>query len=198
VGLFSRLQRQPAEPPAEAPLGSFANPDGQPVLGNQAPGPMWGVHPSLGNQITSLSQGLAMMRQMGPMITNGAEIRDEMFEVMRRHGIDPTKGIERGQHNPSDLAGMEQEILQVYSRHGIDIGALEQQGASLGAGQVPAMSGELRDELMEIMKRHGVDPAKGMTGGYDPSEMSAMQQEIMAAYSRHGFNLGLGGAQPPS
>jgi hypothetical protein len=60
------------------------------------------------------------------------------------------------------------------------------------------MSGELRDELMEIMKRHGVDPVKGMTGGYDPAEMSAMQQEIMAAYSRRGFDLGLGGAQPPS
>jgi septum formation topological specificity factor MinE len=182
VGLFARFRRQPAEPAPEAPVGSFANPEGQPVVGEQPAGPAWGMHPSLGNQLTSISQGIAMMRQMGPMITNGAQIRDEIFEVMRRHGIDPMKGIASDRYDPADLAGMQEEIMQVYSRHGIDLG--------YGTGQTPTMSSELRDELMEIMKRHGVDPGKGMAGDYDPSEMSAMQWEIMAAYSKHGFGSG--------
>jgi hypothetical protein len=203
VGLFSRFRRQPVEPPPETPAGSFADPEGQPVVGQQAPGgPMWGMHPSLGNELTSVSQGMAMMRQMGPMLTNGTQIRDEMFEVMKRHGVDPMKGIAPGQYNPTDLAGMEQEIMQVYSKHGINIGALEQQAISNAQGTVPmagwqiptaAPSNELQAEIFEIMKRHGVDPEKGMTAGFDASSLAAMQQEIMAAYSKHGFNF-----QPPS
>jgi hypothetical protein len=52
----------------------------------------------------------------------------------------------------------------------------------------------LREEIMQIMRNHGIDPETGATGSVDASAMPQMQQEILQALSRHGLDFGAGGA----
>jgi len=50
----------------------------------------------------------------------------------------------------------------------------------------------LRDEIMGIMREHGIDPESGATESFNAAEMPAMQQQIMNALSRRGLNFGQG------
>lgn len=52
-------------------------------------------------------------------------------------------------------------------------------------------SGELREEIVAIMQRHGIDPESGATTGaqIDAGSIPGMQEEILAALSRHGLNV---------
>jgi hypothetical protein len=51
-------------------------------------------------------------------------------------------------------------------------------------------SGELRDQIMEIMRQHGIDPQAGTAQQFDVSQMPAMQQQILDALSQAGVDLG--------
>src|SRR5688572_24241558 len=101
-----RRERESAVPPSEA-LGSFARDEGQPVIGQQVGG--GDPATSIDLQGLGLTDGLAMLSQLGPMIQKaiaegnvtieqgpsqtidlrGSGIREEIFEIMKQHGIDP-------------------------------------------------------------------------------------------------------------
>jgi hypothetical protein len=80
---------------------------------------------------------------------------------------------------------------------GLDLGTMlgggiqiNQMPQSIDASQVEG----LREEIMQIMRNHGIDPETGATGSVDASAMPQMQQEILQALSRHGLDFGAGGA----
>lgn len=141
MGFFSRRRKRESTIPdsatGPAALGSFANPEGQPVVGQQ----VGGGAPELG--ALSGMDGLAMLTQIGPM------------------------------------------IQQAIASGNVQI--------SQGEPQVLDMRGTgLREEIMEIMSQHGVDPEKGVVHGGDASGYMEMQQQIMAALAKHGINTGGG------
>jgi septum formation topological specificity factor MinE len=62
----------------------------------------------------------------------------------------------------------------------------------------------LREEIVEIMKRHGIDPDSGAMQGaqVNAASMPAMQAEMLEALKRHGIDadgssIQIDGSQPP-
>jgi hypothetical protein len=119
-------------------LGSFANPDGQEVVGSQVPGSA-----SIDVQGLSAADGLAMLSQLGPMIQQamatgnvqisqgepqvldlrGTGLREEIMGIMSQHGIDPETGVNSGENvNAANYEGMQQQILEALSKHGVPTG----------------------------------------------------------------------------
>lgn len=49
----------------------------------------------------------------------GTGAREEMAELLRRHGIDPEQ--EGKQIDPSQVPGLQEEILAILQRHGADL-----------------------------------------------------------------------------
>lgn len=142
MGFFSRRRKRESalqdSVNEQAALGSFANPEGQPVVGQ----PVGGGAPDFGSMSTM--DGLQALTQIGPM------------------------------------------IQQAIASGNVQI--------SQGEPQVLDMRGTgLREEIMEIMNQHGIDPAQGVQPGGDVSGYMEMQQQIMAALAKHGINAG-GGA----
>jgi hypothetical protein len=140
MGLFSRRRkRESAIPPSTqldqsaAPLGSFASPEGRPVVGRQVGGDV--VTPEM-------ADGLAALSQLGPMIQDaiakgdveveqaspqtidmrGSGLREEILAIMQQHGIDPESGTTRSL-DASAYGDMQQQILAALAKHGIDPGA---------------------------------------------------------------------------
>jgi hypothetical protein len=138
VGIFDFFSRrreregalERAEQDAGATLGSFASPEGQPVVGQPVSdgggAQVGGLDLSnLGSMIqTAIDQGNVMIEQ-GPsqaIDMRGTGLREEIFEIMRQHGIDPESGT-AGNVNAADYGEMQQQILDALSRHGLDFGA---------------------------------------------------------------------------
>ena len=139
MGFFSRRRKRESaiqdSVNEQAALGSFANPEGQPVVGEQ----VGGGAPDFGSMSTM--DGLQALTQIGPM------------------------------------------IQQAIASGNVQI--------SQGEPQVLDMRGSgLREEIMEIMNQHGIDPAQGVQPGSDTSGYMEMQQQIMAALAKHGINTG--------
>jgi hypothetical protein len=141
VGFFSwRRKRESAIPesPNDEALGSFANPAGQPVVGQQ----IGGGQPSIDLQGLSGLDGLQALMQLGPMIQQaiasgnvqvsqgepqvldmrGSGLREEILGIMSAHGIDPESAT-ASNVDASAYGDMQQQILQALSKHGIDAGA---------------------------------------------------------------------------
>ncbi len=136
MGFFSnRRKRESAVPesPDQPALGSFASPEGQPVVGRQVGGGE--LADSFGEGLGAMD-GLAVLAQLGPMIQQamaqgnvqgeaqtldlrGTEIGEEIREIMSQHGIEPGGATAEGVDADS-LAGMQQQILQALARHGLD------------------------------------------------------------------------------
>ena len=132
-------------------LGSFASPEGQPVVGQQVAdgGGVYNMEaPGLVSQIGQLADWwpmLKQMQQMQPIIEqqmkaamaqapqteadveklaqSGNELRDEIFGIMREHGVDPTGATPPAAGNMQSYAQMQQQIMEAISRHGYDFGA---------------------------------------------------------------------------
>ena len=144
MGIFDvfkrRRERESAMPQSEA-LGSFARDEGQPVIGQQVGG--GDPATSIDLQGFGLTDGLAMLSQLGPMIQKaiaegnvtieqgpsqtidlrGTGIREEIFEIMKQHGIDPEAGTAAKSVDASDYGDMQQQILAALAKHGVDPGA---------------------------------------------------------------------------
>jgi hypothetical protein len=141
MGLFSKRRKREAALPsseqsAEA-LGSFANPEGQPVVGQQL-GSVTGIEAGAGT-----AEGLAALSALGPMIQQaiaqgnvqieqgssqaidmrGTGLREEILEIMKAHGIDADAGTAAQNVDASAYGDMQQQILAALGRHGIDPGA---------------------------------------------------------------------------
>lgn len=140
MGFFSRRRKRESAIPdstGEAALGSFASPEGQPVVGSQ----VGGGSPDLASM--GVADGLAALTQIGPMIQQaiasgnvqisqgepqvldlrGSGLREEILEIMGRHGIDPQKGVVDAGADASSYAEMQQQIMAALAKHGIDTGA---------------------------------------------------------------------------
>ena len=140
MGFFSRRrQRESAVPESanEPALGSFANPEGQEVVGQQVGG---GQPGAIDLQNLGMTDGLAALSQLGPMIQQaiatgnvqisqgepqvidmrGSGLREEIMGIMSEHGVDPAAGTA---NTNVDAGAMQQQILAALAKHGIDPGA---------------------------------------------------------------------------
>ena len=54
-------------------------------------------------------------------------------------------------------------------------------------------SGALRDEIVGIMRQHGIDPESGAAQNVDASAYGDMQRQMLEALQRHGIDLGASG-----
>ena len=75
------------------------------------------------------------------------------------------------------------------------LGALVQQAAAQGNIEVTQSSIDLRgsglrEEIVGIMRQHGIDPESGSGASVDASAYGHMQQQMLEALQRHGLDLG--------
>jgi septum formation topological specificity factor MinE len=65
----------------------------------------------------------------------GTGLREEIVEIMKRHGIDPDSGALQGaQLNAASMPAMQAEMLEALKRHGIDTGGA---GIQIDSSQPP-------------------------------------------------------------
>ena len=50
--------------------------------------------------------------------------------------------------------------------------------------------GGLHDDMLEILKRHGIDPMSGQMSAIDASDIPGLQEEIKSTLAGHGINVG--------
>ena len=162
MGFFSWRKKKESAIPAstDSPaLGSFANADGQPVVGQQVSG--GGMPAGFNVQGMDIGDTFAMLSQIGPMIqqamasgnvqitqgepqvinARGTELGEQIKEIMRQHGIDPESGQVNAQGDANTYMQMQQQILQTLAQHGIDPNA---SGTSINVTNVQ-VEGELPD-----------------------------------------------------
>jgi hypothetical protein len=162
VGFFSwRRKKESAIPEStDAALGSFANAEGQPVVGKQ----VGGGAPPINVQGMDLTDSLAMLSQLGPMIQQamatgnvqitqgepqtidmrGTDLGEQLKGIMAQHGIDPEKGTVNVQGDTNTYLEMQQQILQALAQHGIDPNA---SGTSINVTNVEIEGDEGTGEL---------------------------------------------------
>ena len=120
-----RAERESEIPPSPAeaePLGSFADPEGQPVVGSQ----VGGGEPQFSGSLSELAgffaaTGSVQIDQSQTIDMRGTGLREEIFGIMREHGIDPESGTS-SQVDASTMPEMQAQILEALARHGIDPG----------------------------------------------------------------------------
>jgi hypothetical protein len=141
VGFFSRRRKQEsAIPPSanEQALGSFANPEGQPVVGQPVPG---GQPGAIDLQSMGGVDGLAALAQLGPMIQ----------QAMASGNVQISQG------DPAVLdmrgSGLREEIMGIMSQHGIDTG-----GGSANQNVDASAYGDMQKQILEALAKHGIDP----------------------------------------
>jgi hypothetical protein len=138
MGFFSRRKKRESAIPEssnEQALGSFANPEGQAVVGQQ----VGGGQPQIDLQNMGALDGLQTLMQLGPMIQQaiatgnvqisqgepqvldmrGSGLREEILGIMSQHGIDADSGTVSNV-NAADYGDMQKQILEALAKHGID------------------------------------------------------------------------------
>jgi hypothetical protein len=127
----SAISQAGAEPPAP---GSFANPEGQPVVASQIAdgGGVYNMEgPGLISQIGQVAEMWPMLKQMQQamahppdpaqieqMQASGNALREEIFGIMKQHGVDPTGATAPTAANMESYAQMQQQIMDAISRYG--------------------------------------------------------------------------------
>lgn len=99
--------------------------------------------------------------------------------------VSGTPGLEGGQVDLSQLGSMIQSAIE----HGnVTI--------ERGPSQTIDMRGTgLREEILGIMKQHGLDPEGGASMNVNAGDYGDMQKQIMEALSKHGVNIDGGSVQ---
>jgi hypothetical protein len=139
VGLFDffgrRRQRESAVPDAPStqvpPVGQPEQPQevvGQRVADTSTTGGLdlssLGGLAGLGEMVQqAAAQGNVEVDQSSQTIDlRGTDLREEMVEIMKRHGIDPDSGAVPGsQIDASSMPQMQAEMLEALKRHGLDV-----------------------------------------------------------------------------
>jgi hypothetical protein len=176
VGFFSsRRKKESAIPDSanEQALGSFANPEGQAVVGQQVGGGMPNV------QGMGVGDTLAMLTQLGPAIQQaiasgnvqvtqgqpqvidmrGSGLREQILGIMGQHGIDATPGATGQTVDASAYGNMQQQILEALHQHGISPNP---------AAANPEEMAQMQQELMGVLAKHGINPGSGWSTGDSP------------------------------
>lgn len=52
--------------------------------------------------------------------------------------------------------------------------------------------GGLRDDMLEILKRHGIDPMSGQMTAIDASDIPGLTEEIQSTLTTHGIQVPMG------
>jgi hypothetical protein len=127
-----RAQRESAIPSSAGdpePLGSFASPEGQPVVGKQVGGGAPQISGDLGDLAGMLAgfqamAGSVQIEQGDPQTIDmrGTGLREEILGIMREHGIDAESGTAQ-QVDASAMPEMQRQILEALARRGINPGA---------------------------------------------------------------------------
>lgn len=142
MGLFSffkdRRAKESAVPPSE--IGSFANPEGQAVVGRQV-----GAGSADIQRVPGMAGGLAALSQLGPMIQKAIAEGNIQIEQGGSQTIDM-----RG-------TGLREEILGIMQQHGIDAESGTAQNVDAGA------YGDMQRQLLDALARHGIDPGASGT-----------------------------------
>ncbi len=161
MGFFSwRRKKESAIPQtSDEALGSFANPEGQAVVGRQ----IGGAQPNVSVEGMDLTDGLAMLSQIGPMIQQaiatgnvqitqgeaqtidmrGTDLGEQIKAIMAQHGIDPETGQANVSGDTNTYLQMQQQILQALAQHGIDPNA---SGTSINVTNVE-IEGDAKGDL---------------------------------------------------
>jgi protein-tyrosine-phosphatase len=179
MGFFSRRRKREAAltETTDTALGSFASPEGQPVVGQQ----VGGGQPEMNLQGLGAMDGLKMLSQLGPMIQQamasgnvqisqgqpqvldmrGSGLREEILGIMNQHGIDPDAGTADQNIDASAYGNMQQQILEALAKHGVNANP---------AAANPSDYAQMQREMMDVMASHGIDPATGLPKGNPPEE----------------------------
>ena len=179
MGLFdffkSRREKESAIPgagEAEPAPGSFANPEGQAVVGSQVPGA-----PGFEVQGMSAADGLAMLSQLGPMIQQAMKTGNVQVSQLPPQVIDM-----RG-------TGLREEILGIMGQHGIST------DGSSGETVNAANYGDMQKQIAEALEKHGIPTAPTSANVTDYADM---QKELMEVLEKHGWHGGMPpGMTPP-
>jgi hypothetical protein len=151
---------------AEAHPGSFANPEGQAVVGSQVAGGSTGFDV----QGLSAADGLALLTQLGPMIQEAMKTGNVQISQMPPQVIDM-----RG-------TGLREEILGIMGQHGIS--ADGSSGETVNAGDY----GDMQKQIAEALEKHGVPTAPS---SMNMADYSVMQEELMDVLEKHGWHNGM-------
>jgi hypothetical protein len=97
--------------------------------------------------------------------------------------------LQRGLGNIGGLGGLF-SLIQQAAEHGnlqvssnVEVLNLDPEGAN-------PQGAALHDEISEIMRRHGIDPASGAVESVDASTMTEVRREVLEALSRRGVDVG--------
>jgi hypothetical protein len=60
--------------------------------------------------------------QVEQMQASGSALRDEIFGIMKEHGVDPTGATPPNAANMESYAQMQQQIMDAVSKHGYNVG----------------------------------------------------------------------------
>jgi len=119
-------------------------------------------------------------------------------------GLEITAEPSAGMRALSQGPGAEEQSAAAVEAAELGLAELGQIGAMIAKatreGSIQVHQGEaqafelpgagLQEEILEVMRRYGLEPgAAGASQQVDPSQMAAMQREIMDAVSRHGIDL---------
>jgi len=168
-----RRERESAIPPSSTEMdaiGSFAKGDDQPVIGQPVQG--GGGFGSLGANLPGMSGDFNLTDLPG------------MF-----------KSLKQLQEMAPELTAMAQQAIAEGNYTQSPDGSIEIKAGDVNVTQEPAQTIDMRgtelgNEIREILRNHGIDPEGGAHGNIDASKMPEMQQQILDAMSRHGFNPG--------
>lgn len=176
MGFFSKRRKRESaitDPAGEQALGSFANAEGQPVVGQQVGG---GQPGAIDFQNLGVGDGPAALAQIGPMIQQaiqtgnvqisqgqpgvidmrGSGLREEIMGIMSQHGIDPSSGTANANVDVNASAEMQQQILAALAKHGINPNP---------AAADPADYAQMQQEMMDVLAKHGINPQTGWSTG---------------------------------
>jgi hypothetical protein len=168
----SAISSQEVESMAEPAPGSFANPEGQAVVGSQVPG-------APGFNVTGMSaaDGLAVLSQLGPMIQQAMKTGNVQISQLPPQVIDM-----RG-------PGLREEILGLLGQHGIST------DGSSGETVNAANYGDMQKQIAEALEKHGIPTAPTSANVTDYADM---QKELMEVLEKHGWHGGMPpGMTPP-
>jgi hypothetical protein len=121
VGLFDFFKRRREHESALADLSDAVD-EPSASIGEQAP-----VQPAvqsgdLGAMIQQAVQQGNVQQTSQTIDMRGSGLREEMIEIMKRHGIDPATGATSGPIDAASLPGMQEEMLEALRRRGLDAG----------------------------------------------------------------------------
>jgi septum formation topological specificity factor MinE len=141
VGLFDffkrRREREGAIPSPSTQVNPLSTQGDEPVVGQQSSSPpsagvgggfevstLGGLAGLADAMKQAAAQGNTQVTQSSQTLDlRGTGLREEIVEIMKRHGIDPDSGAVQGtQLNAASMPAMQVEMLEALKRHGIDTG----------------------------------------------------------------------------